>query len=814
MLEQPITLDELKATLKTCDESAPGPDGLTYKTIEHSWDVVGPLILDSWNLSQNIGMTSSSQRHAVITLLEKKGKDKAKLENLRPISLSNCDIKLCTKALALRTNKVLPSILSVTQTGYVPGRQVNDNSRLLEEIINKYKNSGNTAYLITLDARKAFDSVNHEYLFHILSLFDFPPLFINNVKTIYNSLSASVLVNGYTSDTFNIEQSVKQGDALSCALFIIAIEPLLRQINSNNNISGINLTNDENGESFTLKNMSFADDITALCTNIEGIQHIIDEYVNFSNYSGIKLNIEKTEILVIGKRTNNNTTFNISHNDDTIRIVESKKVKICGITFSNDSEEAYTDNIMEKITKLERQLNIWRQRNLTLQGKILIVKTFDISQLIYSLQATTIRNTELKKIEDIIFRFIWNTKSSSARCIGKIKRDTLKAEINKGGLKAPDITMIDRAIKLKHILRCMDSDHPVSIVIKNEIKDINFKLCSFTKISNSNLPYMQNVIETNKILEKIQLTDIDVMSEEPTGINKFYFELIQNHIIDNSLLFPMQMNNAVKRLKHKGINNLRDLYTEIHNSTKPSIRLDCVLAYNKLPKSWRILLTKSNKTHIISQSNFSHMLNKSKTISNITQKEIYSRLSQDLGISDINGYINTKHNLIETGLNKAFLNVKKVTSVKSLQNVQYKILHNIYPTKLHLFKWKIKENDLCSSCNVTETLKHAIFECDIARVTMSNFEKVISNLLKTNLSLSYTDILIGLTGRNSYYTITRDEIGLIDELLIIIKRCLILQRESKQILSEDRLLNEITRNAKIRKLLRKPLTNLEKQLLT
>ncbi len=95
---------------------------------------------------------------------EKKGKDKTKIENLRPISLSNCDIKICTKAIAIRTSTVLDTIIGKTQAGYVPGRQVNDNNRLLEEIINIYEETRQKAYVITLDAQKAFDSVDHKYL--------------------------------------------------------------------------------------------------------------------------------------------------------------------------------------------------------------------------------------------------------------------------------------------------------------------------------------------------------------------------------------------------------------------------------------------------------------------------------------------------------------------------------------------------------------------------------------------------------------------------------------------------------------------------
>ena len=213
-LKMPLTLNELKETLSTCNESAPGPDGLTYETYKQLWDQMGPLIHNSWTLSNKIGITSNSQRHSVITLLEKKGKDKTKIENLRPISLSNCDIKLCTKTIASRTNKVLCKLINSTQTGYVPNRQVNDNSRYLEELIQYYKNNDKLAYLITLDAQKAFDSVDHAYMANLLRLYNFPEEYIHHIKTLYTGLNATVLVNGYCGKKIEIKQSVKQGDAI------------------------------------------------------------------------------------------------------------------------------------------------------------------------------------------------------------------------------------------------------------------------------------------------------------------------------------------------------------------------------------------------------------------------------------------------------------------------------------------------------------------------------------------------------------------------------------------------------------------------
>jgi len=364
-LEEKITLEELQRTLATCGESAPGPDGISYNAYKHTWAISGPIILNAWDHSVKIGQTSQTQRESIITLLEKNGKDKCNISNLRPISLSNCDIKICTKAIALRTNLVLNKLLNSTQTGYIPGRQVTNNNRLIEEVIDLINKEEKEAFLITLDAQKAFDSVDHDYLIKILEIYNFPQTYITWVKTIYSKLEASVLVNGYNTSKFMIEQSVKQGDALSCALFILAIEPLLIRIQNNPNIKPITIksTDPITGLEIevNIKKSGFADDITCLTTDKNSLQEIITEYERFSNYSGIHLNVNKTEVLIIGKKVDERVRFNLQHGGKMVTIFDQETVKICGITYSNNKEKAYEQNVREKIEKLKKQLNIWKQ---------------------------------------------------------------------------------------------------------------------------------------------------------------------------------------------------------------------------------------------------------------------------------------------------------------------------------------------------------------------------------------------------------------------------------------------------------------------
>ena len=89
----------------------------------------------SFNYGFRTGTLSISQRRGIILLLPKKNKDKASLENLRPVSLLNIDYKILTKTIAKRLEKVLPKIINSDQTGYVKGRFIGENVRLIQDVM-------------------------------------------------------------------------------------------------------------------------------------------------------------------------------------------------------------------------------------------------------------------------------------------------------------------------------------------------------------------------------------------------------------------------------------------------------------------------------------------------------------------------------------------------------------------------------------------------------------------------------------------------------------------------------------------------------
>ncbi len=183
-LDQDLTLEELKKALHTCKDSAPGPDGIPYQVYKKLWKITGPILLNAWKYSMITKKLTNSHSESVITLLPKEGKDVKDIKNWRPITLSNCDAKIITKAMSIRTAGVLESIIDTSQTAYDPGRSVTDNLRTNFYYKSMCARKNIASVLISLDAKKAFDSVDHAYIEKTLRIYGFGETYIKMFKVL------------------------------------------------------------------------------------------------------------------------------------------------------------------------------------------------------------------------------------------------------------------------------------------------------------------------------------------------------------------------------------------------------------------------------------------------------------------------------------------------------------------------------------------------------------------------------------------------------------------------------------------------------
>ena len=123
--DKDLTIDELFKTLKSFNKNkSPGLDGITAEFYISFWDQINNKLFAVHNESFTMGILPACLRTGVITLLEKKGKDRLDIANWRPITLLGIDYKLLTKTLGERLKLVLPGLVHKDQNGFVPGGNI------------------------------------------------------------------------------------------------------------------------------------------------------------------------------------------------------------------------------------------------------------------------------------------------------------------------------------------------------------------------------------------------------------------------------------------------------------------------------------------------------------------------------------------------------------------------------------------------------------------------------------------------------------------------------------------------------------------
>ena len=784
-LDRDIGLDELLKTVRGCSESSPGPDGITYKVYQDLWNQLGPILLDAWKYSVSQKLLPEDQRISAITLLPKLGKNHEQIENWRPITLTNCDLKIFTKLISNRVAKKLDKLIHPSQTAYVPGRTVHDNLRMFEFYNSYCKKHNVDALLVSLDAKKAFDSVNHKYLAKTLSAYGFSSDFIELVKLLYRDIKATILVNGYKSAFIKILRSVKQGDALSCALFILCIDPLIRKIENNPLIKPVPIKPSRfSNVKITNKVGTFADDVGMAVKNDEQtVNEIFKTYNKFSALSGIELNVDKTEFLKLNNDTTHSdfTPSQIVTAERTFDTVES--IKICGITFSNNSLHAYDENVIDKIEKLEKQLIRWLSRGLSVEGKILIVKTFGLSQMIYSLQMCDITDRDIANTERIIFKFLWNRKWIGNPAPDRIKRSTLKLDYENGGLNVPDIGILNQALKTKQFIRASMSNHPIKLIQTWCMEETGYP--EEYKIEYRNFCNIDPVIKSyQRTVTKI--TD-SVRSKHSTNDsnNSVVASLIASTDVFEYLSRKkfLLVRQCFMRLAMAGIETFHDLNNENRFPRSDAFGNIARDVLNFLPRGWEQSVNTSEEVNNEIKYDSLFVAPNLKLIHrrNITVKSIRKVLMESMDIPAHAYRVKLGLNLDNLGSHNPYTHVRQFNKAPRDRFFKFRILHGDVFCNTRRFKFKMIDSPCCEFCGELEDIKHLIWSCERSKICWEYFNQLTGTYYNRQY-VTYESIVVG--SENPEY--------LLEELVTLILRVIMTKERNNRI--EREKIQELIKN--------------------
>ena len=256
------------------------------------WKKLKFFVLKAYNWSYTKGELSVSLRQCLISCIPKGNKPRILLKNWRPISLLSCVYKIISSPIANRLKGILDKLISRTQTGFISGRYIGENIRLVYDLLHYTEKENIPGLIMLVDFEKAFDSVSWTFLYQVLDFLNFGTNFKQWIRLFNTNIVASVSQCGFLSKPFPIERRCRQGDPISPYLFILCAQILYLIIMKDKNIKGIMIRQKE------VKITQFADDTTIILNGTEdSLQAALNILEIFGNISGLRVNTEKTQIV-------------------------------------------------------------------------------------------------------------------------------------------------------------------------------------------------------------------------------------------------------------------------------------------------------------------------------------------------------------------------------------------------------------------------------------------------------------------------------------------------------------------------------------
>ena len=767
--EKELCIDDLEESLKSMSAGkSPGNDGLTIEFYKFFWNEVKTTLFDSYKHSQRVGELSTSQRQAIIKLIEKRDKDKRFIQNWRPISLLNVDTKILSKCIASRMIPVLPTIISCDQTAYVKGRYIGESIRLISDILDLTKKYDVPGYILTVDLEKAFDSIDPVFLIACLEKFGFGDHFLSLVKILLHNNESCVMNAGHTTKYFPLDRGARQGDPIAAYFFIIVLEIFFIMLRSNRNIKRLRVLD------FEYLLTAYADDTTFFIADIDSVKIIFDTFDNFSMFSGMRVNQSKCELTGIGVKKNELTALagvaNVSLMNNSIRVL--------GVHFSYNQKIFSDRNFLDVLKKIQAVIRIWGMRPLSIYGKIVIFKTLALSKIIYVACMSTVPDLIAKLVEQIHKDFIWNKK----RC--NIKHSSLIAEFSKGGLKDIDIPSKFKSLHLGWIKRLFDDNfHPWKNIPLHYIKSVSYNTSLF--LPNLLIPdnLLQDVPEfyRNMIVYWCELSQTEPSTSAMVFSESLYFNSFIK--INNSPISPSFL--GVKKNIF-----LSDVFSDeglLIPWEVASVKFSMTNYFkwmqiaNSIPGKWKEIVRGTRNLEGCCFDIHFNKGNKMIPIKRLDSKYFYSTFIDKISsVPTSQKYFNR---LFEPNLewDKIYLLPRTLTSDSYIHVFQYKLLNNILFLNARLFHLKYVDSPLCSLCDTApETPIHFFCDCLITNSLWNQIIHFFSPSLKLDV-LTPQSAILGFFDKNEdnaiknyillifKYTIYKNRTKNINKYLIIHK---------------------------------------------
>ena len=266
------------------------------------------------------------------------------------------------------------------QAGFRKGRETRDQIANIRCIIKKAREFQKNIYFCFIDYAKAFDCVDSNKLWKIMKEMGIPDHLTCLLRNLYAGQEGTIRTGHGTTDWFQIGKGVGQGCILSPCLFNLYAEYIMRSTGLEEAQAGIN-------------NLRYADDTTLMAESEEELKSLLMKVKEESEKVVLKLNIQKTKIMVSGPIT----SWEID--GETVETVSDFILGGSKITVDGDFTHEIKRHLCLGRKVMTNLDSIFKNRNITLPTKVHLVKAMVFPVVMYGCESWTVKNAERQRID-------------------------------------------------------------------------------------------------------------------------------------------------------------------------------------------------------------------------------------------------------------------------------------------------------------------------------------------------------------------------------------------------------------------------------